>query len=128
MTNKIVQQSKQFRYFLILGVLSLAVIISSCSVRKTLYAQLNIPVTKSLNTSKATLTSNSVCNGVTEVNNLITLKEVKKDVGVLLLTSLTGHPVRLMLAFHKLNWGLSDAKGSDQVPLYILYQNRKIIT
>lgn len=125
--NKINQHRKQFKDFLILCAVLLAVLFSSCSVRKTLHTQLNIPLTKSLNTSKATLTTISACKTVTEVNSLITHIKVKKDAGVPLTPSLSGPHHRIIATVKNLNRGLSNGKGSDQVPLYILYQNRKII-
>ena len=128
MNNKIIHHSKELRDFLILCALLLAVLFSSCIVRKTLYAQLDIPVVKSLNTSKATLAPNSVCKTVTGVNSKITYKVIKKDVWLLLASGLPRHSSPLIVGVNKFNRSLSRVKGSDQVPLYILYQNRKIIT
>ena len=122
------QPLRQLKDFLILCAVLLAVLFSSCSVRKTLYTKLNIPVTKPLNTSKSTLTTNSVCKAVAEINSRTSNKEVKKDVGLPLLPTLSGQPFRLIVVVEKLNRGLSNVKSSDHIPLYILYQNRKIIT
>ena len=125
--NKINQHRKQFKDFLILCAVLLAVLFSSCSVRKILYTKLDIPVTKPLNTSKSTLTTNSVCKVVAEINSRASNKVVKKDVVLPLLPTLIGQPFRLIVIVEKLNRGLSNVKSSDHIPLYILYQNRKII-
>ena len=100
---------------------------TSCTVRKAIQFQLDIPITKQLNPSKALLTSVEVCENLEQKSFILPLKTVGVELSNTALptfskTALT-HSIKKVVSFLFLT---NKAVNSEKIPFYILYLNLKL--
>lgn len=100
---------------------------TSCTVRKAIQVQLDIPITKQLNPSKAIQTSVEVCENLERESFILPLKTVGVELSNNAIpsfskTALT-HSIKTVTNFSFLS---NKVINSEKIPFYILYLNLKL--
>jgi hypothetical protein len=111
----------------ILVVLAVLILFSSCSVRKSIQTQLDIPVTSQLSPSKAVLTGEQHC----EYSDNATLLDQAKKIGFKLPIGFLPSILNLYLpASERIEQQAIRVSEvgfvPDKVPIYILYKKMKL--
>ncbi len=100
---------------------------TSCTVRKAIQVQLDIPITKQLNPSKAIQTNVKVCENFKQESFILPLKRLGVELSNNAIpsfskTALT-HFIKTVTNFSFLS---NKIINSEKIPFYILYLNLKL--
>jgi hypothetical protein len=128
MKFKIEQNRRNVSGFLTLMLLAVFVLFSSCTIRKSLQAHFDIPLTKSFNVAKTYVSNSDSCKAAVELNTVNhQLKEQHAGLDLLLIP-LFAWPQSAVILQHHLFPPFAVSCNRVEVPLYILYQNMKVFS
>lgn len=101
-------------------------VLSSCTTRKALQVQLDIPVARQLNPSKSILSGGGVC-ATTDVVFIATSSETSQiDRTPFFVPFISEFRLTIFAESARLQYSCADARSfSDKVPYYILYKKMK---
>jgi hypothetical protein len=107
----------------------LLMLLAPCKVRHAIHAQLQVPVTKSLNVTKAALSTSTLC----QVSPELAVKKkagskTNPDCGFPALLPETLHPVLLIAGSGSQKLVVADRYWTGAVPLYILYRKMRVLS
>ena len=128
MKFKIKQDKHNVTGFLTLVLLVVFVLFSSCTIRKSLQAHFDVPLTKSFNVTKTYVGNSNSCKSAVELNTVNhQLKEQHAGLDLLLIP-LDAWPQQAVILQHHLYPPSAVLCNRVDVPLYILYQNMKVFS
>ena len=128
MKFKIKQNKHNVSGFLTLTLLAVFVLFSSCAIRKSLQAHFDVPITKSFNVARASVSNSDSCKGAVELNTINhQLKEQHAGLDLFIIP-LYAWPQSAVILQHHLYPPSAVLCNSVDVPLYILYQNMKVFS
>ena len=127
MSNNFLNSFSKFKSLTLLVGFIIITFFTSCTVRKAIQVQLDIPITKQLNPSKAIQTSVEVCENLEQESFILPLKTVGVELSNNALpsfskTALT-HSIKTVASFSFLP---NKVVNSEKIPFYILYLNLKL--
>ena len=112
-----------------LMLVALLMLLAPCKVRNSIQAQLQIPVTKSLNITKAALSASAAClisPELTVQNSASSKSNPDWSLPALLPEAL--HLVPLTAGNSGLKLLVAEGHGTGAIPLYILYRKMRVLS